>query len=238
MRKKKLTLVLLGSGIVVFGAIYGNANAAETRPLKDPYGLDARSVVWNSFYAGMQGGYSWGSAKSDAIWGPAGAAEHFSYKPEGASGGFHLGMNHRYQNIVIGLETDFEFDDFNGSGDGDVNAVHTTDIDWMGSVRGRIEITEQNTLVYLTGGLAYAHISTDQTERVGNVIAFAQNDEVRTGWTIGGGVEHLIAPNITARLEYRYTDFGRASYIDRAWNMKETNHIDLHSVRIGLSVHF
>jgi len=238
MRNRIFPWFILGSSIIAFGAVSAGANATEVRRPKDAYGLDARALAWNSMYAGMQGGYSWGDAESDALWGPVGAVENFSYKPEGATGGFHFGVSHRYQNVVIGLETDFEFGEIKGSGVGDVNAVHTLDIDWMGSLRGRIGITEQNTLLYLTGGLAYANIATSQAEFNGNPIPFVSHEDVRTGWTVGGGVEQLIAPQITARLEYRYTDFGRASYLDGAWNMQETNRIDLHSLRFGLSVHF
>ena len=32
--------------------------------------------------------------------------------------------------------------------------------------------------------------------------------DVRTGWTAGGGIEYLVLPNVTLRVEYRYTDFG------------------------------
>jgi outer membrane immunogenic protein len=30
----------------------------------------------------------------------------------------------------------------------------------------------------------------------------------RTGWTAGGGIEYLVMPNVTLRVEYRYTDYG------------------------------
>jgi outer membrane immunogenic protein len=36
----------------------------------------------------------------------------------------------------------------------------------------------------------------------------------RTGWTVGAGWEYGFTPNWSARLEYRYTDFG--SYSDRS----------------------
>jgi outer membrane immunogenic protein len=32
--------------------------------------------------------------------------------------------------------------------------------------------------------------------------------DVRTGWTAGGGIEFLVLPSVTLRVEYRYTDFG------------------------------
>ena len=38
------------------------------------------------------------------------------------------------------------------------------------------------------------------------------NEQTHLGWTIGAGVEAMIAPNITARLEYLYADLGRETY--------------------------
>ena len=30
------------------------------------------------------------------------------------------------------------------------------------------------------------------------------------GWNIGAGIEHAFTQNLTARIEYRYTDYGRS----------------------------
>jgi hypothetical protein len=32
--------------------------------------------------------------------------------------------------------------------------------------------------------------------------------DFRTGWTAGGGIEYLVVPDVTLRVECRYTDFG------------------------------
>ena len=32
-----------------------------------------------------------------------------------------------------------------------------------------------------------------------------------TGWTVGAGCEHAWTNHFTTRIEYRYTDYGRAS---------------------------
>jgi outer membrane immunogenic protein len=36
-------------------------------------------------------------------------------------------------------------------------------------------------------------------------------DKVKTGWTAGGGIEHMFARNWTARAEVRYADLGKTS---------------------------
>jgi opacity protein-like surface antigen len=72
----------------------------------------------------------------------------------------------------------------------------------------------------------------------------------RTGATGGGGVETLIFPNVTARLEYRYTDLGRfTEYVPLATNCaggcsspSNTASISLHptfqTVTFGLALNF
>lgn len=227
-----------GITVAVAMSVMPAGTLAGDEPLsgKRPY---INRQAWDGLYAGVQGGYSWGSVEADALWGPGGAAESFSYTPEGAMGGVHLGLNKRFANVVLGLEADFEFSDLDGSGEGSVNALHQTDIDWMGSLRARIGVTSDQTLLYLTGGLAFAHADTSQTQLVPrSAIPFSAYDDTMTGWTAGAGVEHLITRDVTLRLEYRYTDFGKSTHLDTNMNMQETNRIDTHDIRVGLSLQF
>ncbi len=65
----------------------------------------------------------------------------------------------------------------------------------------------------------------------------------RTGFDVGGGVEYALTPNWTARLEYRFYNFGETSYAAEqgpfggtlfAHNFKQTDN----SVRIGVAYKF
>ena len=62
-------------------------------------------------------------------------------------------------------------------------------------------------LLYATGGLAIGQQSFEVHEKAPatNIENF---DETMVGWTAGGGVEYAFSSNWTARIEYRYTDFG------------------------------
>jgi outer membrane immunogenic protein len=79
------------------------------------------------------------------------------------------------------------------------------------------------TLIYATGGGALGDISGSFSYSAHENPAFfgcgapgtcaavtgGQSwSDVRAGWTAGGGIEYLILPNVTLRVEYRYTDFG------------------------------
>jgi outer membrane immunogenic protein len=72
-------------------------------------------------------------------------------------------------------------------------------------------------LVYATGGLAYGRVQTDasfsaQTFNNGLQLttgstAISQSD-TRAGWTVGGGLEWMFAPQWSVKAEYLYYDLG------------------------------
>jgi outer membrane immunogenic protein len=145
----------------------------------------------------VQAGYAWGDTDATSF---AGLGDTYSYDTDGWLGGVHLGYNWQATNFVIGVETDIELADLSGSGSGTFGSVHSTDIDWIGSLRGRLGYALDRTLIYATGGLAYGDVA---------IAGPGYSDsETRTGWTVGAGIEHAFAPNTTARIEYRYTDLG------------------------------
>jgi outer membrane immunogenic protein len=92
---------------------------------------------------------------------------------------------------------------------------------WDASVRGRLGVLVTPTLLlYATGGAAW--LQTSVTSSCGPVSCFPTTfaplvltqSSVRSGWTIGGGIETMFGPNWLARAEYRYADYGSASYTD------------------------
>jgi outer membrane immunogenic protein len=229
MRKTLVALFVLALGS-------GSAMAADLGPygrgsVKDygPPPAYRPAFTWSGFYVGVQAGYGWGD--TDARTGTLSAFnEAYSYNTSGALGGVHAGYNWQAQSIVLGLETDIEVAGIDGSGIGTLGSTHTTQIDWLGSFRGRVGVAADRTLFYLTGGLAYADIDT-----AGPSIS---NSDWRTGWTLGGGIEHAFTPNITARIEYRYTDLGSDSFGSTRLNRAQSSDVTFNAVRAGLSFRF
>jgi outer membrane immunogenic protein len=71
-------------------------------------------------------------------------------------------------------------------------------------------------LIYVTGGFAYS----DGPGRDNCVVAATgfvvtagacgnNNDDFRTGYTVGGGVEYAFTPNLSGKIEGLYVDLGR-----------------------------
>lgn len=91
--------------------------------------------------------------------------------------------------------------------------------DWDASIKGRIGyLVTPATLAYMTGGIAFQDV-VFRASCVGGAGAnaclnneFERKNSVRSGWTVGGGVEQALGGNLFARIDYAYADFGSFSH--------------------------
>lgn len=221
---------IYASMALVLGA--NSAFAADLGPYGRSPGFSPpayAAFTWSGFYVGLQAGYGWGNtdASSGSL---SNFNQAYSYDTSGALGGVHAGINWQAQNLVFGLETDLELAGIDSSGIGSLGSTHTTQIDALGSFRGRVGFAMDRTLLYLTGGLAYADLTTSAP-------GISTNDW-RTGWTFGGGIEHAISQGVTARLEYRYTDLGSDTFASGSTGQSEASDVTFSAIRAGLSWRF
>jgi outer membrane immunogenic protein len=103
---------------------------------------------------------------------------------------------------------------------GGPNNSDTVKLGWDGSVRARLGyLVNPRWLVYATGGVAWQEIDTISSCGAGSgfcgggVTVSGTSSNVKTGWTVGGGVETALWSHWLARAEYRYADFGSVSNI-------------------------
>ncbi len=144
--------------------------------------------------------------------------------------GIHLGYNWQIAHWIVGLEGDLAWADgkrqrrgIPGAEDPTVAGSPGDDFSRIkhgmdGSFRARAGyLMTPATLVYVTGGVSFLDVDTaahcGTAFPVGwcspaNVVSTSSKSELRTGWTIGGGLEWLVRPNWTLRTEYRYADYG------------------------------
>jgi outer membrane immunogenic protein len=168
----------------------------------------------------------------------------------GGIGGGQIGYNWQFSNWLIGAEADIQ--GITGSLDAtattaviannglpiDTHIDASKRVEWLGTLRGRLGwLATPTVLLYATGGLAYggvkSEISITQTHLVSDTFGSLAADfsETRVGWTAGGGVEWMLAPNWTARAEYLYYDLGDVSYNGGTLSAAFTNGF----VRYGIS---
>jgi len=93
---------------------------------------------------------------------------------------------------------------------------------FAGDVTGRLGYAWGNWLLYAKGGFAWFNpdISARATAYDGTGAPIASiggfsNNTTLTGWTVGGGVEWLLNPNWSVKVEYLFYDFGLN---DNNWN--------------------
>ena len=147
---------------------------------------------WTGPYGGVQLGY--GDLDGDSGLGDA----------DGLIGGAHLGYDRDFGDWVVGGEVDFDITDINAAGG---------DIDRIGRAKLRIGRDLGNSLVYATGGPAFADGSGSETGWViGGGYAFALTNGARIGAEVlhhefedfAGAGQDASVTSITARLSFDF----------------------------------
>ncbi len=183
------------------------------------YGLER----WSGFYLGAGLGHASGDVGVD------GSSGFFIMEQGGVLGSLYGGYNWQMGSIVSGLEVDIGTGNVGGSRN-NLGSVVEPDLNAIGSVRGRLGIlATQQALLYATGGLAWA----DYDFKVSGANTVS---DTLIGYQVGAGLEYMIAPQWTMRVEYNYTDFGSVR-IDQGPVINKYD-VDLHTVRAGVAYKF
>lgn len=224
---KKTALLLMTMAIPFWGGI---VNAGDMGPINQP-------LSWKGIYLGANAGYGWtdnrarlripGDPGSVAFYMPAINAGAFptkiSFDQEGFIGGVQLGYNYQGERMVLGLETEIEGANIQGSktvglantGTGFVPFVGSagSTLNWLFDfrLRGGYLVTPQ-TLIYATGGYAFGG-SRDMYNAL-----FAQTNDMfitrktrnKSGYIAGAGGEWLISQKWSVKAEYLYYSLGHS----------------------------
>ena len=198
---------------------------------------------WSGFYAGIFAGYNTGSAlyEMDRPLEPS----FYNGRPEleGFFGGANVGFNYQLQNgIVVGAEADIAA----GSTRGSARMFNTITglpepvtiegaISPTASLRARVGIAFDRFLPFITGGAALAQSSFSFAQPP---LTYLGLEQVQLGWTAGAGLEYAITENISAKAEYRYSQFDGSLTPSPALRGDEKASFHTHDTRIGLNYHF
>lgn len=118
---------------------------------------------------------------------------------EGWAIGAKLGYDKQIGNVVVGAITDafYSFAD----GDGRGGAPYKSELDYYGTVRGRLGYSFGRLMAYGTAGYAYGELE------VTDVGTGASASETLSGWTYGGGLEYFWNRDLNLHVGYRRIDF-------------------------------
>ena len=201
----------------------------------------AAAAYVTSFYVGVAGGWGWGRSKQtdDTPF----SSGSMSDSVNGGLIGGTWGSNWQFGRVVLGLESDMSYARIKGSTVGtDVPSgpcipPHCeADLRWLGTTRGRVGYAYDRVLPYVTAGLADGNVRA--SEGTGAFPTGGSGSKTVWGWAAGAGVEAVVAPRWTVKLEYLYADLGRHGIFTETFGgIPFTQSVDMrvHTVRIGLN---
>jgi outer membrane immunogenic protein len=187
---------------------------------------------WTGFYVGVDGGYGWNEDTGGSVCiNPHGVVSGTGCtfpsgpvtSPAGGLFGGEAGYNLQRGQIVVGIETDFQWSGIAGSGvvplsepifPGPVATYTATNrVDWFGTTRARIGVVNfRQLLLYASGGAVYAKETVTATGDAlpGHVPAVfaATGATTRAGGIVGGGLEYAFNGSLSAKIEGFYYDMG------------------------------
>jgi outer membrane immunogenic protein len=185
-------------------------------------GATAHAEPFNGPFVGAQAGWSKDDLgkPSNGLGGVAIDRSRDSF-----SGGVFAGYDQKLSpRVVVGAEAGVQF----GADDSIVRDTGVTrvtldpkrSLDF--TARAGYLVTD-NTLLYARGGYTNARVRTSIEDAGG----FRSASDNRDGWLVGGGIERAISDNVSARLEYRYSDLSEGG-----------GKFDRHQALVGIAYRF
>ena len=186
----------LGAGFAVAAvALVGSLGSATADGMPGRGYGGACCLSWTGFYVGAHLGYG----RSEVDWANVSlTGEPVHNDGRGFLGGGQIGFNWQSGNVVFGVEGTLSrtnIDDDYRSVVVPAAVTYSTDINWIGTVAGRLGFASGPALVYVKAGWATANV---QLSGVQTAIpdAFSRDDR-RNGWVVGGGFEYLFTRNLS-----------------------------------------
>jgi outer membrane immunogenic protein len=175
---------------------------AADLPTKAPVSkaASAPAFSWTGCYLGGNAGIGWASQTYKD---PIDGFEFNNFTTDGWAGGGQIGCDYQSGAWVVGIQGLWDWSNINATQADFGGALDTAKVSSFGTLTGRLGYTLQtDTLFYVKGGAAWIrdNYSTDTPPSSVSVN--------RSGWTVGLGFEHILAPNWSAFIEYNYASFG------------------------------
>ncbi len=160
--------------------------------------------TWSGFYVGAYVGGAFGHDKLKS----PNVNQNVTLDPTGVTAGGYVGYNYQINAVVLGLEGEFGYNGIDDDKDFGLQS-HNAKVEssYIGRIRGRVGYAFGTFLLYGAGGVSF----TDQ--KVTQVfLPTGLSDSVSkglVGWNLGLGGEYAFTPNLIARIEYIFDDFGK-----------------------------
>jgi len=234
MRPKVISLLAAAFSLGVMQAASAADMPTKAPVVKAPMPMVAPVYNWTGFYVGVNGGGVWGRTDPGYFDGTSFVSSIASQNQQagapdfdnsGGLAGGQIGYLTEFGKLVIGLEASFDWMKLNGSTSTTGSYVafpainfsfnETVNSDWLALFTARAGWDMGIWYPYITGGLAVAHLkfasSYTNTNGTPGTSGAGSFEQVRTGPTIGGGLEWRFDNHWSLRGEYLFMVFNKVS---------------------------
>jgi outer membrane immunogenic protein len=182
------------------------ASALDLNTVTPPPAKPQQKPDWAGFY------FKNSSGASDP-WTALAPSTGFTSSAAAAPTSDTFGYNFQSGNFVFGLEGSMAAANFDGKFTAPylpatTAGAWTPNMNWLGTVTGRLGYSVGQWLPYVKGGFAAADVGSP-LQGAGQLGSFTQGTTTG-GWTAGVGFEYQFSPKWSLGLEYLYTDLGNA----------------------------
>jgi len=274
MRCKTGTLL-----VVALSLGFAQAASAADMPVKArPITPTPVPFSWSGFYIGGNIGGAWSKADDFVTTNSPGVPGIFAVASNIAlvdalgtgsgdadasfTGGIQAGYNWQVSpQWLVGLEADINAlhstSTLTGTGTstiGPITVTNSVDTRWLATFRGRLGLTFDRSLIYVTGGAALTDLKYTQTMSGtlaggvgGTAFGSSQAGNTKFGWTVGAGWEQAFWDRWSAKIEYLFARFDGLSTATTVTTIPvgftqnltgSFDHLDMHIVRVGLNYRF
>jgi len=214
---RKLLLSAAGVAALSTSAMAADLPSRGAAPVYIP----PPAFTWAGVYLGVTAGFAEGFHNFDDLNGGFLGYPGFANPQSGGfAGGGTLGINLQAGSLVYGIETDINWLS-NKTSYVDPNVTNnfypseTNRLNYLGTVRGRLGLAVDRTLIYFTAGFAYAGVN-NRFQYNSNFFPtfntpYFNVNTTRFGWVVGAGVEYALTPNWTVKGEALYADLNNAT---------------------------
>jgi outer membrane immunogenic protein len=248
--------------------LVGTATAADMPMNMPTKAAPAPVLSWTGCYVGINGGAAAGGSSFTSavdpgthLVDPADLATVNSFGTGSANdlgfiGGGQVGCNLQNGALVVGIEGDWDyfgskatFNNPNGTlTTGDTASItQSLKTSSLATIRPRIGIVSDRTLIYVTGGAAFAKVSymQDYADTLNNAIGTATGSTTLIGWTVGAGWEWAWTDHVSVKTEYLFAKFPTTNalggILDNAGGgnvLHGSSDLTIQTVRLGLNYRF